>query len=243
MSRSAVVVSLLLHAGVLLAAGRWAGAASRHGGGGEPAISVAFLAEDRSGALVVETAPASVPEPEPEMLPVAPAFTPPAPEVESPPVVAAATDAPSLAAAPVAFQRIPTEMKPPPGSAAKARTARTAARSGAGSGSSLASLAGASGSGGRSGYVPPHFRLRYKPLYPEEARAQRLAGTVILLVEIDATGRVAAADVSESSGYPALDRSALAAVRSWRFAPARRDGVAIPAQVEVPVRFRFEARA
>jgi protein TonB len=96
------------------------------------------------------------------------------------------------------------------------------------------------GRGGGTGYVPPQFRLRYKPPYPQEARAQCLEGTVLLLVSVDAKGRVTDASIRQSSGHAVLDRVATETVRSWRFDPARQDGASVASQVEVPVRFRFE---
>ncbi len=92
-------------------------------------------------------------------------------------------------------------------------------------------------SGELAGYVPPQFRLRYKPPYPPEARAQRWEGTVLLLVSVDAAGRVTRAAVRHSCGHPVLDRSALDSVRTWRFEPARQNGLTTAAEVEVPVRF------
>ena len=45
-----------------------------------------------------------------------------------------------------------------------------------------------------------------------------LDGRVVLHVDIDGRGRVAAAGISESSGDPVLDEHALRSVRGWRFA-------------------------
>ena len=43
--------------------------------------------------------------------------------------------------------------------------------------------------------------------------------------------------IAESSGTPSLDEAALAAVRQWRFTPARRNGEAAEDVVLVPVSF------
>ena len=95
------------------------------------------------------------------------------------------------------------------------------------------------GGGGGPGYTPPQFLMRYKPPYPEDARAQRIEGVVMLLVSVDAAGRVLSAQLSQSSGHDVLDRAALAAIRTWRFVPARQADQAVPATVEVPIRFHF----
>jgi protein TonB len=79
-------------------------------------------------------------------------------------------------------------------------------------------------------------------VYPPAARAQRIEGTVLLLVTVDSAGRVTDASISQSSGHAILDRAALAAVRAWRFEPARQGGAPVIAQVELPVRFQMEKR-
>lgn len=62
-----------------------------------------------------------------------------------------------------------------------------------------------------------------------------LDGRVLLHVEVDGSGRVSAASLSESSGDPILDAHALRSVRGWRFAvPADHpDGIS----GELPMRF------
>ncbi|MCB1554110.1 MAG: TonB family protein [Xanthomonadales bacterium] len=75
------------------------------------------------------------------------------------------------------------------------------------------------------------------PAYPSDAEAEGLAGKVVIEVSIDREGRVSRAKVHTSSGHRSLDAAARDSVSSWIFAPARRDGVAIPAQVVVPICF------
>ena len=49
----------------------------------------------------------------------------------------------------------------------------------------------------------------------------REQGTVVLLIEVDATGKVMAASIRESSGYRRLDAAAVAAVKqTWYFGSA-----------------------
>jgi protein TonB len=45
--------------------------------------------------------------------------------------------------------------------------------------------------------------------------------------------------LDRSSGESALDESALEAVRTWRFEPARRNGVPVRAWAIVPVEFKL----
>jgi protein TonB len=77
------------------------------------------------------------------------------------------------------------------------------------------------------------------PAYPREARRRGYEGVVILTVHVSTEGACLAVDLEESSGHSSLDRAALAAVRRWRFEPARRNGVPVEAQVEVPIRFQL----
>lgn len=79
--------------------------------------------------------------------------------------------------------------------------------------------------------------------YPDALAAQRLGGTVLLRLFVDSTGAVVAEStaVQESSGYPALDSAALAAVPRLQYAPALRDGVPVAAPFLQPVNFRASA--
>ncbi|OJX03992.1 MAG: hypothetical protein BGO72_12405 [Burkholderiales bacterium 70-64] len=78
------------------------------------------------------------------------------------------------------------------------------------------------------------------PVYPPGARRRREEGLVLLEVFIRADGSAGEARVKRSSGYPALDQSALEAVQRWNFVPARRGGEAIPYLYELPVRFSLK---
>jgi len=70
--------------------------------------------------------------------------------------------------------------------------------------------------------------------YPPEAIARGLQGRVVLLLILDATGRVIAADIASGSGHALLDAAALAAA-------ARIGGVPGGGrQVLLPVEFRLE---
>lgn len=66
------------------------------------------------------------------------------------------------------------------------------------------------------------------PAYPLHSRQMREQGRVLLDVYILPDGSVGEVRLRESSGYPRLDRSALEAVKGWRYVPAMRGGVAIP---------------
>ncbi len=78
------------------------------------------------------------------------------------------------------------------------------------------------------------------PSYPETARRRGNQGRVIVRVNVSADGEPLALSVARSSGYTTLDEAAIAAVRQWRFVPARRFGQPVAAEAEVPIVFRLE---
>lgn len=78
---------------------------------------------------------------------------------------------------------------------------------------------------------------RPSPAYPAASRRLGEAGTVLVRVELDEAGRVAAARIAASSGHPRLDEAGLAAVRTWHCTPARRNGQAVRAVALQPFRF------
>jgi protein TonB len=78
---------------------------------------------------------------------------------------------------------------------------------------------------------------RSAPVYPPLSRRMGEAGIALLRVELDEQGHVAAASIATGSGYPRLDAAALAAVRTWRCTPARRNGEPVRAVALQPFRF------
>lgn len=61
-----------------------------------------------------------------------------------------------------------------------------------------------------------------KPVYPAVSRRLKEEGTVVLEVFIQVDGSVGDLRVKRSSGFTRLDEAALAAVRRWKYVPARR---------------------
>lgn len=78
---------------------------------------------------------------------------------------------------------------------------------------------------------------RVEPLYPREAKEQRIEGTVTIHLLIGADGRVRS--LRELSGPGPLVPAALAAARDWRFIPALLNGVPIDAEQDVNIAFRL----
>ncbi|MGJ4748759.1 TonB family protein, partial [Leptospira sp. SA-E8] len=76
-----------------------------------------------------------------------------------------------------------------------------------------------------------------RPAYPDISRRLNEQGQVIVRVLIGPKGEVLQAEVGKSSGFDRLDRTALAAVRRWRYLPGKRDGMAEAMWFNVPVNF------
>ena len=78
------------------------------------------------------------------------------------------------------------------------------------------------------------------PSYPTSARRAGQEGTARITATVLSNGKISAAYVSQSSGHQSLDKSALSAVKRWRFSPARNGlGQAISHQVVVPIPFQL----
>lgn len=96
--------------------------------------------------------------------------------------------------------------------------------------------------GSRSGGIAaPGILSKVDPAYPSSARQAGQEGTVVLRIEILANGRTGEISVSRSTGYPALDEAAIAAVRKWQFVPAKdlSTGRTVACTTTLPVSFRL----
>jgi protein TonB len=83
---------------------------------------------------------------------------------------------------------------------------------------------------------PARLISRSDPLYPPFARFQRIAGTVEVNFGITAKGEVK--DVI-GKGPAVLTQAAVEAVRKWRYAPARLNGVSVETKATTVVAFRL----
>lgn len=102
--------------------------------------------------------------------------------------------------------------------------------------------AGTAGNGGATASASrgPAYLNNTPPTYPPTARQAGQQGLVLLWVAINERGSVADLRLQRSSGFPELDAAALSAVRAWRFRPAVRSEVPVPAAIRVPVRFQLD---
>lgn len=90
--------------------------------------------------------------------------------------------------------------------------------------------------------VPPRPLHKIEPLYPQEYERQGTVGHAVLEVRIEADGQVSDLKLAElfPMGHDAFGREALAALRHARFVPARRDGQAVRAVLQVKVVFEMD---
>jgi TonB family protein len=84
--------------------------------------------------------------------------------------------------------------------------------------------------------VMPEQTKFVEATYPEEAKAAGLQAEVLLFLDIDKTGKVLKAEVSEPAGH-GFDEAAQAAALGFEFRPATRDGK--PIAVRIPYRYHF----
>lgn len=108
-----------------------------------------------------------------------------------------------------------------------------------------AAMAPAKPAGGAPALVAPRFDAAYldnpAPPYPPLSRRLGERGRVLLRVFVDPNGVPARVELRQSSGHRRLDAAAEAAVRRWRFVPARRGKEPVGAWVLVPIAFNLRS--
>jgi periplasmic protein TonB len=91
----------------------------------------------------------------------------------------------------------------------------------------------------------PRFDAAYlnnpPPAYPPLSRRLGEEGRVMLRVFVDPTGAPVQVELRASSGHRRLDAAAEAAVRRWRFVPARRGEQPVGGWVLVPIAFNLRS--
>lgn len=173
---------------------------------------------------MVAPPPATVaPAPEPEQPP-----PPPPPPVEQPPPIAKPRPQPK----PVA-KTTPRPAEPRP-VAAPAPPNAAPTKDAAPKPIAAPAPLPVTGPVGRAGYLN-----NPAPAYPPAAARRHQEGTTQLRVHVMPNGRPDTVQIAASSGSPALDEAALAAVRQWTFIPAKRGDTAIDGWVTVPLDFKL----
>lgn len=85
---------------------------------------------------------------------------------------------------------------------------------------------------------PPMATYQPNPEYSEKARKARLQGVVIVSLTVSEEGMPTNVKLEKSLGM-GLDENAIACVSQYRFKPAVKDGVTVPAHIFVEVNFRL----
>ena len=87
------------------------------------------------------------------------------------------------------------------------------------------------------GMKPPKATHAPDPKFPDLPSDAEPHGTVVMLVGVNAKGRVEAVRVLRSDEH-AFETSAVNTVKKWKFHPAEKDGQAVPVQVTVEMKFQ-----
>jgi TonB family protein len=89
----------------------------------------------------------------------------------------------------------------------------------------------AAGLAPRSGVVRPRAAVR---IYPSEAQSVGVEGIVAMRVVVNADGSVGDVIVTTSLDRRyGIDEAAVDAVKGWKFTPATKDGMAVPAELTI----------
>jgi TonB family protein len=88
------------------------------------------------------------------------------------------------------------------------------------------------------GVTAPSLVFKVEPEYSEEARKAKYQGTVVLYVEVDASGKARNLKVLRSLGL-GLDEKAIEAVNKWKFKPGVKDGKPVTVAATIEVNFRL----
>lgn len=78
------------------------------------------------------------------------------------------------------------------------------------------------------------------PRYPATAVDNRIEGKVMLRIEVGADGRPTDVKVTQSQPQGVFDAAAVESAWKWTFVPARRNGQAVAASLQVPVQFAMD---
>jgi TonB family protein len=84
----------------------------------------------------------------------------------------------------------------------------------------------------------PRILSKVEPEYSAEARKNKLQGSVLLAVIVDATGAPTQIAILRPLGM-GLDEAAIAAVSQWKFSPGRKNGTPVPVFTQIEMTFHF----
>ena len=163
--------------------------------------------------------------------------------VKPPPPTDTAADAPATEAAPTPLPATPPSPQldlPAPGNLVDGPSL-------AGDGLQDIGLDGLEGLTARGGPAAPPGPERPPQLtappdlagfYPKAARRRNLGGRSIVAIDVDARGRVVAAEVLRSEPPGIFERAAVRAARTFRFEPAERGGKPVAARTRLELKWQ-----
>jgi TonB family protein len=88
-----------------------------------------------------------------------------------------------------------------------------------------------------AGMKPPKATSAPDPKFPDLPSDAEPRGTVVMLVGVNAKGRVGAVRVLRSD-EKVFEQSAVETVKKWKFKPAQQNGQPVPVQVTVEMKFQ-----
>lgn len=74
------------------------------------------------------------------------------------------------------------------------------------------------------------------PEYPDKLKRDGVSGVVSLMVTVTEDGKVTEASVAKST-HRDFEEPAIAAVKQWRFKPAKKDGKPVALTIRLPLQF------
>jgi TonB family protein len=89
-------------------------------------------------------------------------------------------------------------------------------------------------------FTQPKVRKRVEPAYPSTLKTQGVEADVVVLVAIDAEGKVTKVQILKESPYPEFNQAARQAALADEFDPATRNGEPIPYSLKYTISFRLK---
>ena len=89
-----------------------------------------------------------------------------------------------------------------------------------------------------NGLTPPKPLKVAEPGFSEEARREKVSGSVLIGLIVDEKGFLTAVTVVQGIGH-GLDEKAVEAVRQYRFQPAVRNGTPVLLRIHIEVNFQI----
>lgn len=84
----------------------------------------------------------------------------------------------------------------------------------------------------------PTLAYKVEPQYTEEARAEKITGTVLLYIVVEPNGVASNIKLLHGVGF-GLDEKAVEAINQWRFKPGTNNGVPVAVEAQVEVNFKL----